>query len=80
MTTRQIKTFGQMLEGKQTELVDRIQRLRDRLPILERGDRLDRMFSPEAECCTWSFLLGGDWCDRCLFWRPHPCAGIRQRS
>lgn len=43
MTATQIVTFRQQLEARQTEVTDRIQRVRDRLAISERGDTLDRV-------------------------------------
>jgi RNA polymerase-binding transcription factor len=45
MTARQINTFRKLLEAKQADLTERIERMRDRLAISERGDVLDRVWN-----------------------------------
>ncbi len=43
MTARQINRFRLLLEAKQAELLDRIEKKRERLAISEPGDALDRV-------------------------------------
>jgi RNA polymerase-binding transcription factor DksA len=45
MTARQINTFRRLLEAEQSDLIERIHRMRDRLAISEPGDALDRVRS-----------------------------------